>query len=118
MKWGVRKDRNRGKSSTNKSKKSTEKERQKARRKAQVAKALRTTARIAITTTLVTSAVVHAYAQEGKQYADSYLKANGNQKVYNIKNAASGRTKTAKSAHQTDHSDWTWADYAWAEIEK
>lgn len=47
----------------------------------------------------------------GKSFADNYMAVNGKRKAADVVNFEKAKKKV-------DRSDWTWADYAWAEIEK
>ena len=49
---------------------------------------------------LMTTPTGQLYVDTGKNYAEQYIKINGTKKVSDI------------------HNDWTWADYAWDEVNR
>ena len=51
-----------------------------------------------------TSVPTQSYIDFGKSFTANYLKTNGTKKYSQVKK-------------EVDRSDWTWADYAWAEVE-
>ena len=104
QKWGVRRTPEQLGHKTKQSKASKEQKNKKA---------LRTGRRVLKTvgSALLFSASLHSLINSqdgqynialGKQFVNSFLKTNGSKKVSDIK----------------PDKDWTWADYAWAEVEK
>lgn len=91
MKWGVRKDRQ-----------------QRANRPKRHKRKSRRISRSALRNIAVNALLIGTTATltvSGKTYADAYLAQNGKKTV-------------SKAKKEVDRSDWTWADYAWEEIEK
>jgi len=107
MKWGVRKKRNRKNSESIQSRRSST-SKNGSERKQRLRNAGKVALRGLALSAFLTGGYVKAatlYAASGKSFAGSYVSKNGNRKMSSVKK-------------EVDRSDWTWADYAWAEVEK
>lgn len=111
MKWGVRKDKSGGFA-----KKQSGRERLARAKRERAFRNLRRIGSVAVSAAWLGSVAygVHqnlsknqkktvAYAASGKNYVDSFMKTSGKQSYSDFKKA--------------NRSDWTWADFAWAEVE-
>lgn len=99
MKWGIRKDRTR----TPRKKTSTSSN----ARKARLIRKAKSAGKFALSTAAFSAllyGVGRQYVNDGRDIAQSYLASNGSKPYSAVKK-------------EVDRSDWTWADYAWAEVE-
>lgn len=101
MRWGIRKDRIKDTASTKR--KSTPQKKTRRITK-QTVRQIGGVALNAITISALLAGAYSTYVDSGKVYANSYLVSNGT-------------TPYSQAKKEVDRSDWTWADYAWAEVE-
>ena len=112
MRWGVRKSRkSNGTRRTTSKRSATKRDTKRA-----VKNAFSTLGPIAVSALMIganlavisggtkTSVPTQSYIDFGKSFTADYLKTNGT-KIY------------SQVKKEVDRSDWTWADYAWAEVE-
>ena len=112
MRWGVRKSRkSNGTRRTTSKRSATKRDTKRA-----VKNAFSTLGPIAVSALMIganlavisrgtkTSVPTQSYIDFGKSFTADYLKTNGTKKYSQVKK-------------EVDRSDWTWADYAWAEVE-
>lgn len=99
MRWGIRKDRTRTpRKRTTKSS---------TARKAQFIRGAKSVGKFALSTATFSAllyGVGRQYVDNGREMTQSYMAHNG------------GKPYSA-AKKEVDRSDWTWADYAWAEVE-
>lgn len=93
MKWGVRKARIDRSGSG------------RARRLRQKAKRIGSFVLRSAALSALLSGAAAAYTVSGRSYANAYMAKNG-------------RKSVSQAKKEVDRSNWTWADYAWEEIEK
>lgn len=101
MKWGVRKDRTRTSSSRKKTAKSS------SARKAKIVRSAKTAGKFVLSTAAFSAllyGVGKQYVDNGREITQTYLSSNRSKPYSTVKK-------------EVDRSDWTWADYAWAEVE-
>ena len=101
MKWGVRKDRKKTSSPKRKTAASSNV------RKTKIIRGAKSVGRFELSTAAFSALLYGAsrlYVDSGREIAQSYLSRNGKKPYSAVKK-------------EVDRSDWTWADYAWAEVE-
>lgn len=101
MKWGHRKTRATKQSSKRAQSGRNSKKKQQINKIRKVFRVIGSASIMAITVkSLMTAPKGQLYVDAGKNYAEQYIKKNGTKKVSDI------------------HNDWTWADYAWDEVNR
>jgi hypothetical protein len=124
QKWGIRRYQNADGTLTEEGKKrygsssEEEKSAEKAAQRRAIKTKLRQAGMVALQTAAITAMLAQSvailtdsrsdtgqsYVDTGKSYADLYLEKNKKRKMSSVKK-------------EVDRSDWTWADYAWNEVE-
>lgn len=101
MKWGVRKDRKKNSSPRKRTATSS------SVRRAKIIRGAKTAGKFALATAAFSTLLYGTgkqYVDSGRDIAQPYL-------------ASYGSKPYSAAKKEVDRSDWTWADYAWAEVE-